>query len=448
MRELLGKHRPDQTAQALSGTLLGWLEESYAPLSGLGMLAENSTTLTEIEFLNGFDGLESRATAFFLDSAAYLHRDEQDELQLVYSTDTSGPLAAGTSAANSELLIPVVEAALQQPGRLLLGPPFQLDSGTTVSIVALSVVEPDGRPAAVLGLVNYDAMIGGLVEQFVPAGLTLQINGKFLDTDSVPVYTDTTDSFLYTVTTRTISAGADLSIIWNASADFKGGVADQLAHLTLLSGSLVSAIIALFIGMLLRRNQVISQKIKEATLELERSKDAADAANLAKSEFLANMSHELRTPMNAVLGYSEMLMEEAEDVGQEDFIPDLKKINQAGSHLLSLIDDVLDLSKVESGKMEVFPENLDVQVLIEQVTSTAQPLMANNNNQFSIECDDNLGESFQDVTKLRQSLLNILSNAAKFTRQGTIVLRVGREAGRSQGMVAIFCRRYGYWHCR
>jgi CheY-like chemotaxis protein len=120
-------------------------------------------------------------------------------------------------------------------------------------------------------------------------------------------------------------------------------------------------------------------------------------------------------------------MEEAEDVGQDDFIPDLKKINQAGNHLLSLINDVLDLSKIESGKMEAFAEIFDVGALIDQVSGTAQPLMAKNNNQLKIERGENLGNAFQDVTKLRQSLLNMLSNAAKFTHEGTVTLQAERE---------------------
>ena len=169
-----------------------------------------------------------------------------------------------------------------------------------------------------------------------------------------------------------------------------------------------------------------AEEQRQAAEEIRVARDAADAANQAKSAFLANMSHELRTPMNAILGYSEMLMEEAEDLKQEDFIPDLKKINQAGTHLLALINDVLDLSKIESGKMEAFAESIDLNSLIDEVSATAQPLMEKNSNRLSIERSQHLGSAHQDLTKLRQTLLNLLSNAAKFTHEGTITLHVNR----------------------
>jgi PAS domain S-box-containing protein len=164
-----------------------------------------------------------------------------------------------------------------------------------------------------------------------------------------------------------------------------------------------------------------------AAAQLEAARDAAEAANRAKSVFLANMSHELRTPLNAILGYSEMLTEDAEDAGQESAAADLKRIHQAGSHLLSLINDVLDLAKIESGKMEALAEDFDVESLIDDVSATAQPLMAKNDNQLRVERGEAVGRAHQDLTKLRQSLLNLLSNAAKFTREGTVTLMAERS---------------------
>jgi signal transduction histidine kinase/DNA-binding response OmpR family regulator len=177
-------------------------------------------------------------------------------------------------------------------------------------------------------------------------------------------------------------------------------------------------------NMIKVQNHVREQQA--AALEIEDAKEQAEKASRSKSEFLANMSHELRTPMNAILGYSEMLMEDAEDAGQEDFIPDLKKINQAGTHLLALINDVLDLSKIESGKMEAFCEEINLESLIDEVAATAHPLLEKNANKLAIERGKNLGSAFQDITKLRQVLLNLMSNAAKFTHQGTVTLHANR----------------------
>jgi signal transduction histidine kinase len=185
-------------------------------------------------------------------------------------------------------------------------------------------------------------------------------------------------------------------------------------------------LVIIFVAVWNRRLGREVRERKRAELALAGAKEAADAANRAKSAFLANMSHELRTPMNAILGYSEMLVEEAEDLGQEDFIPDLKKINQAGTHLLALINDVLDLSKIESGKMEAFAEDIDVGALLDEVIATAQPLIAKNGNRLEIERGEQLGAAHQDLTKIRQSLFNLLSNAAKFTHAGQITLRVQR----------------------
>ncbi|MFA4901325.1 MAG: response regulator [Desulfobaccales bacterium] len=160
---------------------------------------------------------------------------------------------------------------------------------------------------------------------------------------------------------------------------------------------------------------------------LTKAKDAADAANQAKSAFLATMSHELRTPMNAILGYSEILMEDAQEKGQEDLIPDLQKIHASGNHLLSLINNILDLSKIEAGKMDLFLESFGISRVIEDVVSTIKPLVEKNANTLQVHCAADLGTMHADLTKVRQSLFNLLSNACKFTENGTITLEASRE---------------------
>ena len=173
-----------------------------------------------------------------------------------------------------------------------------------------------------------------------------------------------------------------------------------------------------------RMSDEVNALIEARTSEMETARDEARDANEQKTRFFANMSHELRTPLNAILGYGEMLEEECEDLGYEDLLPDLKKITSSGTHLLSLINNILDISKIEAGKMELFITSFEIESMIETIRDVANPVIAKNDNGFQINLDGALGSMNQDETKLRQCLTNYLSNAGKFTVNGTVTLDV------------------------
>jgi signal transduction histidine kinase len=174
-------------------------------------------------------------------------------------------------------------------------------------------------------------------------------------------------------------------------------------------------------------NNSLINELKTAHQTLIGARDRAEDASRAKSNFLANMSHELRTPMNAIIGYSEMLLEDAEEEGLDEFEADLSKIRSSGKHLLGLINEILDLSKIEAGKMEIFLESFDVSKLIEEVKATIHPLAEKKGNQLIVDCPENPGVMEADETRVQQMLHNLLSNACKFTENGTVTLKVSRK---------------------
>jgi PAS domain S-box-containing protein len=182
-------------------------------------------------------------------------------------------------------------------------------------------------------------------------------------------------------------------------------------------------------------NEGLERRVQERTLALGKAnealalaRDQATEANRAKSAFLAQMSHELRTPLNAIIGYSELLQEEAEANGHDEYAPDLRKIVDAGNHLLTLINDVLDLSKIEAGKMELCVEPFELAPLVAGVVSTIKPLAEKNGNALDVSCPAEVGVVRSDSTRLRQVLFNLLSNACKFTSKGQVSLAVARSA--------------------
>ena len=179
------------------------------------------------------------------------------------------------------------------------------------------------------------------------------------------------------------------------------------------------------------KNQTLQQQnqtLEAVITALQKAKQAAEEANSVKSQFMANISHELRTPMNAIIGYSELLKEEAEDLQITGLVDDIDNIEKAGRHLLDIINDVLDFSKIETGKMALCLESIEILNLINDIKIIVQPLVKNQLNHLEIDCADNIGTMYADLSKVRRILLNLLSNASKFTENGTIKLIVSKES--------------------
>jgi signal transduction histidine kinase/CheY-like chemotaxis protein len=194
---------------------------------------------------------------------------------------------------------------------------------------------------------------------------------------------------------------------------------------------------------MLTQIQTRDNELKIANDEANEARNKAEAASRAKGTFLANMSHELRTPLNAILAYSQILQDEARDRNQEFFVPDLQKINLAGTHLLALINDVLDLSKIEAGKMELVLGDFELPRLVEDVASMIKPLVDKNSNKLLVECSSTIGMMHADSTRVRQVLFNLLSNASKFTEKGRIMLRVLRQTEAGEDWISFVVQDSG-----
>ncbi|MBF0287076.1 MAG: response regulator [SAR324 cluster bacterium] len=269
-----------QSAQSLSATFLGWLEESYAPISGIATLYENSNTVTEDEFFNAYDALESRATAFFLDTIAILQPDDSREFakdwKVVVSSESDEFLIPDHNISQIPELVITLESALERYGRLVLGTPLHNAQNQSISVVALVTNTPSG-PIATVGLLNYHTLMEGLFSVHTPVGMHLKVAGRFPQKhdrgELEPVITPLLKNPLFVTTTQTISAEAELSITWWFDTQFAGGPSQSLAQATLWSGIAITILITLFISVLIARNREISRRVEETTAEITASAD-------------------------------------------------------------------------------------------------------------------------------------------------------------------------------
>ncbi|MGB5746908.1 MAG: PAS domain S-box protein, partial [Desulfobacterales bacterium] len=276
------EEKASQSARWLSATVLGWLDESYTPLSGLAILFENSREVTEVEFLGATDALEARATAFFLDAKAVARPGSGgDQWAIEFSNDPLGPLSPSTPLSKYPVILETIKAAVDYPDQVLLGPPFTGAGGLRYSPAALAIQDVHG-PLIVIGLVNFSAIAKDIFDIHTLDGLQLQIQGRFKEMGGPGPQRDVigkpAPDALHTVTTRTVSAGADLSITWYVNRRFSNGPQEALADFSLMGGIGGTLLLMSFFGLLLQRNRTISKKVEEATDELAESRQRLDLA--------------------------------------------------------------------------------------------------------------------------------------------------------------------------
>jgi two-component system, sensor histidine kinase and response regulator len=264
--------RVDQTAERLSNTLLSWMEESFSPVSGLVALVENSNTVEPGEFLNAFEGMQSRSTTVLLDETSLLRPNRNGQWQVAISSDALGYPGRYITLTD---VAQTLSLASERPNQFILSPPFKSESGRIVSAIALSA-SATAEATIVVGTLNYDTLLDGMRSGPVPRGIYLNLRGHFLgQADQKPVVTFPKDrQFQHISTTRAAIAGADVEISWAATREFDDGPSYGLALAGLLGGLILTTGLTLFIGFLVRRNRQIERKVDEATLALRQSSEA------------------------------------------------------------------------------------------------------------------------------------------------------------------------------
>src|SRR6478735_638248 len=306
--------------------------------------------------------------------------------------------------------------------RAVVWSPLTSSKGENLGLLYLKAEESDADRERVSQLLRGSVIIFS-VAAFLAIAVAFRLGGRFTQpiTELAQVSSSVQRTHDYTARVQSTASGeiGDLIESFNAMLDTIETKTHELEQARETAEGAKE--------QLEEANRTLEARVEDRTKLLAKAVKDAEEASKAKSSFLAKMSHELRTPLNAIIGYSEILHEDAVDDGNTRTADDLDKVLNAARHLLGLINDVLDISKIEAGKMELYLETFEVGKLVNEVIATAAPLISKKGNALALDCPPEVGSMLADATKLRQMLLNLLSNASKFTEKGTITLKVTRD---------------------
>ena len=430
-----------QDVNRITEVSLTWLSNLRMQLRGIVAMHLGSSHVSEDELLDAFEVLEeTRATlplaaiAFVADEAADVTQGKRVET----SSEIDGALAGGTDIDEHRELATTFATARRLPDRVVLGPHFDDESGRRLAPLAMAA-RNGGREGVVMALADIGDMLHSLEELHITRGLHLRLVdlGETGTTErSAPIF----DNTLAEAPEELVEIVADVGHArwmfgWQIRTAYRGGPDTGHATFVSVAGSALSVLAGVIIGLLLLQNARVNRTVKERTLDLEteigekvkaeeqlrEAVERAESANRTKSRFLANMSHEIRTPLNAIMGFTEILINRIQDATQKRH---LESIRASGKSLITLIDDVLDLSRVDAGKLEMHPLPTDVCALLHEIELVYAPKASGKGLRLELEIDPGMPDALViDDGRTRQILANLIDNAIKFTHQGQVRVR-------------------------
>ncbi len=433
--------KANDESQRITNVSLGWLSLFHAQLRGVASLFFGSESVTQDEFLNALDlveGIELEAMIPLLSMAFAEQRTSgdstiqgaapDDSFPVMLSSDINPPLAVGQDLAAHPQIRSAILSAVDHPEKVIMGPVFKGEHDHLFTCFAIRV-QNNGKPGVLVSMTNLSNFLHDLDILYMPEGLHLRIlefHGR-LDIKGATVIAGHRNPHPETVATAyfpTQSGLAHWGYYWDVLPNYQGGAATILGTVVQFGGNALLLAVFAVIASLLLQNERINRQVARRTDELVVATRSAEAANRAKSIFLANMSHELRTPLNSVIGFSRLLANDPEVMKPKR--QSLNIITRSGEHLLDLINNVLEISKIESGRVELEQASVDLQHLLKDIQILMDARAKEKGVSFTAQQTGHLPRHIvADPGKLRQVLINLTDNAIKYTRRGGVMLRTG-----------------------